>query len=95
VRHYLDVLGNPTGLDIQTRILAAAELQVIAEQARFAALENPPTADQLDQIVRLEAAVGRAIRRLGLDHAARRKQSNGFSLGDLLRDDLARQAGQS
>jgi hypothetical protein len=87
IAHYLEVLGHPTGVDIRARILAACELIVIAEQARFAALEKPPTADQLDQIVRLEASVTRALRRLGLsDHKPRKP---GSSFGDALRADLA------
>jgi hypothetical protein len=55
---------------------------VIAERARFAAIENPPTADQLDQIVRLEAACRRAQRGLGLDKPPRK--SDGPSLSDYL-----------
>jgi hypothetical protein len=91
VQCYLDQLGHPTGVDIQARILAAAELQVLAEQARFAALENPPTADAIDQIVRLEAAAGRAQRKLGLDKPL--KKSAG-GLGDALLHDLEAQRSQ-
>jgi hypothetical protein len=73
VLHYLDLLGNPSGLDIEIRILSASELQVLAEQARFAALEQTTVdAAVLDQIVRLESAAARAVRRLGLDQMKRK-----------------------
>jgi hypothetical protein len=73
VARYLELLGNPTGVDILARIISAAELQVLAEQARFKALEQTIVdAAVLDQIVRLESAAARAVRRLGLDQVKRK-----------------------
>ena len=58
---YLHQLGDPTSVTQQAAVLAAVQLMVLAEEARFAALAaSPPTCDQLDQIVRLQAAAGRA-----------------------------------
>jgi hypothetical protein len=85
VRHYLELLGNPTGLDIRSRILSAAELTVLAEQARFNALEQTATIDAavIDQVVRLETSAWRAIRRLGLDKPPKRDDGTP-SLADYL-----------
>jgi hypothetical protein len=63
---YFRVLGNPTGIEQQAAIVAAAELQVLAEETRAAALKQIGTFD-LDQVVRVEGAAARALRRLGVD----------------------------
>ena len=65
VRAYLKALGNPASIGHQAAIIAAAELQVLAEEARTAALRNAGRAD-LDQVLRLQGVADRALRRLGL-----------------------------
>jgi len=65
VRGYLAALGNPADVGLQAQIIAAAELQVLAEEARAAALGSPGTAD-LDQVVKIQGAADRAVRRLGI-----------------------------
>jgi hypothetical protein len=94
VRAYLRQLGQPSDVRIQAQAIACAELAVLAEVTRTAALANGmPDVNLLDQVIRLEAAAGRAQRKLGLDTPP--KKSGGSSLGDLLRDDLAAQAARS
>jgi hypothetical protein len=67
-REYLAQLGHPSSLTQQAAVFAAVQLLVIAEDARLAVLASmPPTMDQLDQLVRVEAIAARAIKRLGLD----------------------------
>ncbi len=41
VRAYLAALGNPTDIERQAAVIAAAELQVLAEEARSVALKRP------------------------------------------------------
>jgi hypothetical protein len=65
VRGYLNGLGNPTDVALQAQVIAAAELQVLAEETRSAALQSPATAD-LDNLVRVQSVADRAVRRLGL-----------------------------
>jgi hypothetical protein len=50
--------------DKQRAAIAAAELQVLAEEARAAALKSG--APDLDQVVRVQGAADRAVRRLGI-----------------------------
>jgi len=70
-RAYLSALGNPTDIERQAAVIQAAELQVLAEEARTAALKDTGSAD-LDQLVRLQGAADRAVRRLGLKPGASR-----------------------
>ena len=60
----------------QSAIVTAAELQVIAEEARAAALANPRAVD-LDAIVRIQGAADRALRRLGVQGRASPGQDAG------------------
>jgi hypothetical protein len=69
VRAYLTALGNPGDVDRQAAVIAAAELQVLAEEARTAALKAPGSAD-LDQVVKIQGAADRAVRRLGIKPGA-------------------------
>jgi hypothetical protein len=64
VRAYFKALGHPTDVERQAAVIAAAELQVLAEEARSAALKSG-TPD-LDQVVRVQGAADRAVRRLGI-----------------------------
>jgi hypothetical protein len=66
---YLTALGNPDSIERQAAAIAAAELQVLAEEARAAALKEGATAD-LDRVVRMQGAADRALRRLGIKPAA-------------------------
>jgi hypothetical protein len=77
---YLAALGNPTEIARQAEVIAAAELQVLAEEARALALQQVGHAD-LDQIIRLQGAADRAVRKLGLNH---RREPEGPSLGNIL-----------
>jgi hypothetical protein len=65
VRAYLAILGNPAEIERQAAIIAAAELQTLAEEARTAALRDAGHAD-LDRVVRMQGAADRAVRRLGI-----------------------------
>jgi hypothetical protein len=74
VQRYVDLLGGgPLSIDTQAQVLSAAELQILAEQARFAALESetPPDYGTLEQIVRVHRLANAALRRIGLDHIKR------------------------
>ncbi len=66
---YLNALGNPQDIGRQAAVIAAAELQTLAEEARTAALREPQAAD-LDAIVRTQGAADRALRRLGIKASA-------------------------
>ena len=83
VRAYLKALGNPDSIGHQAAIIAAAELQVLAEEARTTALRDAGRAD-LDQVIRLQGAADRAIRRLGLADQKRRPVVVGPSLAEYL-----------
>jgi hypothetical protein len=65
VRAYLAALGHPADIERQAAVIAAAELQVLAEEARAAALKEGAAAD-LDRVVRVQGAADRAVRRLGI-----------------------------
>jgi hypothetical protein len=69
VRAYLAALGHPAEIERQAAVIAAAELQVLAEEARTAALRQGLAAD-LDQVVRVQGAADRALRRLGIKAGA-------------------------
>ena len=47
VRAYLRALGNPANIEQQAAVIAAAELQVLAEEARGAALKETGRADSI------------------------------------------------
>jgi hypothetical protein len=81
VRAYLRALGNPASIEHQAAIIAAAELQVLAEEARTTALRDSGRAD-LDQVIRLQGAADRAIRRLGL--ADQKRPAAGPTLAEYL-----------
>jgi hypothetical protein len=68
VRAYLKALGNPTDIERQAAVIAAGELQVLAEEARAAALKSG--SPDLDQVVRVQGAADRAVRRLGIKPGA-------------------------
>ena len=80
VRAYLRALGNPANIEQQAAVIAAAELQVLAEEARGAALKETGRAD-LDQVIRVQGAADRAVRALGLD---RKREPVGQSLAEYL-----------
>jgi hypothetical protein len=63
VRAYLRALDNPADIERQAAVIAAAELQVLAEEARTGALKGHA---DLDQVIRLQGAADRAVRRLGV-----------------------------
>jgi hypothetical protein len=65
VRAYLASLGNPAEIERQAAAIAAAELQVLAEEARATALKEGASAD-LDRVVRMQGAADRALKRLGI-----------------------------
>jgi hypothetical protein len=81
VAAYLVALGNPPEIERQAEVIAAAELQVLAEAARSAALRQVGHAD-LDQVIRLQGAADRAVRKLGLPD--RRREPEGPTLSDIL-----------
>jgi hypothetical protein len=62
---FIRALGNPDDVTLLADCVAAAELKVIAEQARARALRDR-TVDA-DAICRLEGAASRAVRRLGIE----------------------------
>jgi hypothetical protein len=68
VRAYLAALGNPDNIERQAAAIAAAELQVLAEEARASALREGASAD-LDRVARMQGAADRALRRLGIKAA--------------------------
>jgi hypothetical protein len=72
VRSYLKALGDPYDAGRQAAVIQAAELQVLAEEARTAALREPETAD-LDALVRIQGAADRALRRLGIKPGGHQK----------------------
>jgi hypothetical protein len=69
-RAYLQALSNPPEIERQAEVIATAELQVLAEEARALALKAVGHAD-LDQVIRLQGAADRAVRKLGLDRRLR------------------------
>jgi hypothetical protein len=87
VRAYLRALGNPVEIERQAAVIAAAELQVLAEEARTAALKDAGHAD-LDRVVRMQGAADRAVFRLGIKARADK------AAAPSLRDHLQRLAQQ-
>lgn len=83
VRAYLRALGNPTNIEHQAAIIAAAELQVLAEEARTTALRDAGRAD-LDQVLRLQGVADRALRRLNIVDQTRRSAVAGPTLAEYL-----------
>jgi len=69
VRAYLRALGNPVEIERQAAVIACAELVVLAEEARTAALAQDGYAD-LDRVIRMQGAADRAICRLGIKPSA-------------------------
>jgi hypothetical protein len=82
VAAYLQALRNPPEIERQAEAIAAAELQVLAEEARALALKQVGHAD-LDQVIRLQGAADRAVRKLGLD---RKREPEGPTLSQYLTD---------
>jgi hypothetical protein len=91
VRAYLLALGNPTEIERQAEVIAAAELQVLAEEARSLALKQVGHAD-LDQVIRLQGAADRAVRKLGLPD--RKREPEGPTLADILADRYGTEQGE-
>lgn len=77
-------LAEPTEVERQAAIVTAAELTVLAEQARADALNG---AGDLEMVVRLQGAADRALRRLGL-------KATGAPRGQTLADYLAERAAE-
>jgi hypothetical protein len=74
VRAYLKALGNPEDTGRQAAAIAAAEMQVLAEETRAAALLDPRAAD-LDNLVRVQSAADRSLRKLGIKAAAQKTRT--------------------
>jgi hypothetical protein len=66
-RSYLRAMGDPTDTVAQANVLAAAELNVAAEMARVQLLAGKAA---IGDVVLLENATDRAIRRLGIKPGA-------------------------
>jgi hypothetical protein len=66
VRSHLRALNDPSDINVQAACVACAELQVLAEEARAAALAQAGAGD-LDQVVRVQRLANAALHRLGLD----------------------------
>jgi hypothetical protein len=82
-RAFLAELSNPDDVTLQARAVAAAEMVVLAEEARAAALKTQGVdLDRLDRVIRLEGAVARSVRALGLPD--RRREPEGPTLSDIL-----------
>jgi hypothetical protein len=61
VQRYVDLLGGgPLSIDTQAQVLSAAELQILAEQARFAALESETPEMTLAQYLDAKTRKGEA-----------------------------------
>jgi hypothetical protein len=82
-RAYLVALGNPPEIERQAEVIAAAELQVLAEEARALALKQVGHSD-LDQVIRLQGAADRAVRKLGLDRSREAAPAKAISLDEYL-----------
>ena len=67
---YLMACGDPADIARQSEVIAAAELQVLAEEARAAALAAPEKPELLNGAVRVQGAAERALRRLGIKPGA-------------------------
>jgi hypothetical protein len=93
VRAHLQKLGDPSDVQLQAAVIAAAELQVLCEKVRSEVLAmTPPNVDMLDQLIRLESLTARSLRRLGLDKPP--KPNEGPSLADYLASHPSRQAAE-
>jgi hypothetical protein len=92
-RDYLQQLGHPTSLTQQAAVVAAAELVVLSEEARAAALEQPGAVD-LDQVVRVQRLANAALHRLGLDKPPPRKSAADVTLQDIEREHASREAAE-
>jgi hypothetical protein len=84
VRAYLAALGNPADAGRQAAVIAAAELQVLAEECRAVALREPEKAD-LDNLVRVQSVADRALRRLGIKATAAKPPSLTRALAEAAR----------
>jgi hypothetical protein len=82
-RCFMAEAGNPDSDTFRAAALAAAELTVVAEQARSAVLKSGNIAD-LDQVVRVQGSADRALQRLGLKQHAAAKPAPGQALADHL-----------
>jgi hypothetical protein len=83
VRAFLTELGDPAAITLQARAVAAAEMVTLAEEARAAALKGGGVdLDRLDRVIRLEGAVARSVRALGLPD--RKREAEGPTLSDIL-----------
>jgi hypothetical protein len=78
-RSFLAALGDPDDIALQAQAVAAAEMVVIAEAARAAALKSGHA--NLGELVRLQGAADRAVRKLGLD---RKREPTGPTLSEYL-----------
>jgi hypothetical protein len=87
-RALLNAIGNPTSTLAHAHCLRAAELRVLAEDARAKLLAGD---GDPDTVVRLEGAADRAERKLGLDQR-KREQARGPTLAEHL---VARATGRS
>jgi hypothetical protein len=90
IRAYMHALGNPTAADMTARVIAAAELVVLAEEMRAGALNNVRA--KMGDVVRLQRLADMAVFRLGLfNHPNRSKKrrnvlhpKDGVSLSEYL-----------
>jgi len=80
-RAYLTALGNPTDVALQAQAVAAAEMVALAELMRERALQG----DEIDlgELVRLQGAADRAVRKLGI--IERKREPAPIDLDDHLR----------
>jgi hypothetical protein len=82
-RAYMRAAGNPTDIDQQCAIVAAAELTALAEAARSGALKQNGHFD-IDQVVRLQRLANAAVHKLGLDKPPpQRKSVEDVTLADI------------
>jgi hypothetical protein len=82
-RAFLAELNDPDDVTSQARAVAAAEMITLAEEARAAALKTQGVdLDRLDRVIRLEGAVARSVRALGLPD--RKREPEGPTLSDIL-----------
>jgi hypothetical protein len=67
-KSYMAALGNPGDPVTSAAVLAAAELMVASEQARskLLAFNGHAALERIDQVIRLENAAHRSVRRLGI-----------------------------
>ncbi len=87
LRSYLRAMGNPIEANRQADAIAAAELKCAAEDLRARLLAGNAGVAEVEQIIRLENAADRAVRKLGKLGAA--------SAGSTLAEHLAARYGQA